>query len=265
MRQIVTADIDARPLAAGRIAVGLSSFVVLVEWFGTLNRVAGGAIAVPVASALPDPSPTGVYVLACVGFLASVGMVLGLSRWPTLAVAAVSLCALLLDQQTYSNHLVLLTVLAFFLGLSGSHRAWSIPHRHAGARVPYWPAFLIQAQISTLYFWTGVAKLNEQFLTGGVFEINMHTWALPPAALLPVVAVSSVITEVALSVLLWVRRLFPVALLVGVGLHLGIAVTLKSPIPLVAFAGLMASGYFLFGYRWWSGRRRVVADASDPS
>lgn len=265
MRQIVTAEIDARPLAAGRILVGLASFVVLIEWFGTLNRVANGSIPVPVADVLPDPTPNGVYALAILGFLGSVGMILGLTRWPTLIVSAVSLCALLLDQQAYSNHLVLLALLTLFLGMSGAHLVWSIPHPRAGARVPYWPAFLIQAQVSTLYFWTGVSKLNEQFLTGGVFEMNMHAWALPSSALLPVLAMASVVTEVSLSVLLWARRLFPVALVLGVGLHLGIVLTLEAPVPLVAFAGLMASGYVLFGYRWWTGRQGAVAGSSGPS
>jgi hypothetical protein len=269
VRQIVTATIDARPLAAGRIIVGLSGLYVPFEWSAPLEKIArGDAFAVPVVAWLPDPTTVVVHAMLVVAVVGAIAMVLGVTRWPALAVSAVSATALLLDQQSYSNHLLLLTLLALFLGLSGSHQAWSVVHRRSGRLVPYWPAFLVEAQVSTLYFWAGVAKINDQYLGGEVLEHNLRSWALPPAEVLPVLALLSIITEITLSAVLWIPRLFPLALALGAGLHGAIVLTLVRPVPLVSFAGLMLSGYVLFGCRWWVARRRRCDDggpSTDPT
>lgn len=266
MQRILNGTIDARPLAAGRITVGLGSVYLAWEWFQPLRAIArGDAFALPVASWLPDPSSALVHGMFLVALAGSAGMVLGLTRWPALAVAAMSAAALLLDAQTYSNHLLLLTLLSLFLGLSGSHRAWSVLQRGADEAVPYWPAFLIQAQVSTLYLWTGISKINDQYLSGEVIEANLRGWAVPPEAVLPAVAVLSIVTEIALSVILWIRPLFPLAALLGFGLHAGIVLALVNPQPLVPFAALMLAGYFLFAYEWMTGRGMLAISTSRHS
>lgn len=174
-------------------------------------------------------------------------MVLGLAgRIPALLASGTTAAVLLADQQTYSNHLVLLMMLTGFLGMSGAAEAWTVSRAEHPARVPYWPAFLIQAQITTVYAWTAIAKINPQYLSGEVFSTYLQPWAPFPGEILPLAAVFSIIAEACLAVGLWIARTRKFAFLVGAALHLGIVVLLQDPAPLIGFAALMAAGYVLF-------------------
>ncbi len=239
MLQFLNRTIDARPLAAGRIVVGLAALPIAFEWAIPLLKVASGAyLGMPVFSAWGTVPATAVLVLLAVAVAAALAMVAGMAgRLPALLVAACSAVALSSDQQAYSNHLVLLLMLSTFIGLSGAANAYSVS---AGVRktevVPYWPAFLIKIQVTTLYAW-------------------------------------SVAAEAFVAVALWVPRSRLAAFAVGAGLHLGIIALLSSPAPLIPFAALMFSSYILFAHdsvqtgRWsrptWSppARGRSASDA----
>lgn len=177
-------------------------------------------------------------------------MVLGIAgRVPPIAVAATTATVLLIDQQTYSNHMVLLMMLALFLGMSGSTQALALSRSPRKVEVPYWPAFLIKSQVSILYAWTAIAKMNPQYLSGEVFAAFMQPWVPIPNELLPAAAILSVTTEAFLAVALWIPKTRMAAFILGGGLHIGIVVALDSPAPLVGFGLLMLSGYVLFASR----------------
>lgn len=257
MRQLLTQTIDARPLAIGRIILGIASLPLALEWFRPMLKVASGDfMALPVFDgATPLPS---LVVLTFFGLslAASAGMILGVAgRLPSLLLAAVTALVLLADQQIYSNHLLLMLMLATFMGLSGAHKAYTVfdlkrksRRRTRGTLVPYWPAFLIKAQITTLYFWTAVSKINPQYLSGEVVGVNLRDWVPIPESLLPAVSVASIAAEFFLAVALWIPKTRLLGFLVGFGLHLGILVFLTSPAPLIPFAMLMSSGYILFAH-----------------
>lgn len=189
-------------------------------------------------------------------------MVIGLAgRIPALAVAGIAAVVLLIDQQTYSNHMVLLLMLALFLGMSGSTHAFSVLRHSRKPEVPYWPAFLIKAQITTLYAWTAVSKINPQYLSGEVLGTYLNSWVPLPDSLLPAAAILSIVAEAFLAVALWIPRTRKLAFLVGAGLHIGIVIMLASPAPLVGFGMLMLSGYVLFA--WGIGRPAAAIHADE--
>ncbi len=88
-------------------------------------------------------------------------------------------------------------------------------------QVPYWPVFLLRLQITSVYAWTAIAKINEQYLSGEVLDTFMHDWVPVSGPLLGLVAAASVLTEMFLALALWSRRLLLPATLLGAGLHIG--------------------------------------------
>lgn len=250
MRQILTAEVDPRPLAAARIITALVAAGFALEWGRTLLRASSGKyLALPLLEGWPTVNPPLVAALLAVSFAASIAMALGLGgRLPAILVALVAGVVLFADQQTYSNHLVLLLMMASWLGMSGAHRAWRLSRMQAFALVPYWPAFLIKVLVSSLYAWTAVSKINPQYLTGEVLGAYLNSWVPITGALLPIAAVLSIVAEIFLSFALWLARMRKFAFIVGAGLHLGIVVLLESPAPLVGFGALMMAGYIVFGY-----------------
>lgn len=250
MRAILTQVVDPRPLAAARILVGLVSLGFTFEWIRVLVRASSGKyLAMPVIAGWPALGPELVWTLFAVSLGASTAMVLGVAgRLPAVTVALTTAAVLLVDKQTYSNHMVLLMMLALLLGASGSAQAWVLARRSHQAEVPYWPAFLIKLQITTLYAWTAMAKVNPQYLSGEVLGEYVHPWVPIPDNLLLAAAVLSVAAEAFLAIALWIAKTRRLAFVVGAGLHVSIVVLLGSPAPLIGFGILMLAGYVLFAW-----------------
>ncbi|WP_411373886.1 HTTM domain-containing protein [Arthrobacter sp. MPF02] len=261
MLQILTAKVDPRPLAAARIITGLVAVGFTFEWGRTLLRASSGNfLTMPVVTGWPPVDPTFTYALVALSLTASLAMAVGFSgRIPAIIVACTTGTVLLSDQQTYSNHLVLLFLMTTWISLSGAHRVWRLPFTRRRDLVPYWPAFLIKVLISSLYAWTAVSKINPQYLSGEVIGTYLQPWVPISDHLLPVTAALSILAEAFLSVALWLARLRKLAFLVGAGLHLGIVICLESSAPLVGFGASMLSGYIIFGY---GKAQRVPTDGS---
>ncbi|MFL4473851.1 HTTM domain-containing protein [Paeniglutamicibacter sp. MACA_103] len=257
MLPILSRTIDARPLAMGRILVGLASLIVATEWFETLGRVSTGTrLQLPYFEALPPIGQSAVLGMFAVAMVAGLGAVLGIAgRLPLILIFATSVAALAADEQAFSNHLVLLALVALYLCFSGAGLTLKPGAWNRAVQVPYWPAFLVKAQITTVYAWTAISKVNEQYLSGEVIGHHLRDWVPVSAQLLPLLALGSVAAELFLCVALWIPVLRPVAFLVGAGLHLGIVLMLNTAWPLVAFALIMLAGYVLFAHDALRGRR----------
>lgn len=254
MRQLLTQTIDARPLAIGRIILGVASLALAIEWFRPMWKIAsGGSMALPVFDGAVPLTSAVVAGLFGLSLAASGGMILGVAgRLPSLLLTLVTAAVLLADQQIYSNHMLLMLMLSIFMGLSGAHKALTVfdlkRRKHRLELVPYWPAFLIKAQITTLYFWTAVSKINPQYLSGEVIDANLRGWVPIPEGLLPAISIASIAAEFFLAFALWIPKTRLLGFLVGAGLHVGILAFLTSPAPLIPFAMLMATGYALFAH-----------------
>ena len=240
--------VDPRGIALGRIFVGLASFALIVEWWIPLVRLSADEfVRLPTTTWAPAVTPVLVQGLVSVALVGAVLLLLGtLARVGAALVCLTSAFALVLDEQTYSNHLYLLVWLAGLLTMSRCGNAFVFPRRKSREPVPYWPVFLIKLQISVVYFWTGISKINEQYLSGEVLQTFMNEWVPIPDAALVYLALLSIGVEFFLSIALWMPRLVPVAAALGASLHLGIIVLLQDPLPLIFFALLMAAGYVQF-------------------
>ena len=179
--------------------------------------------------------------------LAGCALVVGYHAASAAAVSSfLGVAALLWDQQTYSNHRVLVTLLVTLLVFARSDTALSVMRPRVRADlVPWWPQLLMMTQLSACYLFAALSKTNPTYLDGGPFAIWL--WAPLPAALLPVVAVSSVLTELFLAVGLWFRATMYVAAAAGVALHVSIVVGMRTDnIVLFAFAMASVPVYGLF-------------------
>ena len=264
MLRILSGTIDARPLAAGRILVGLASLIVAAEWFAILGRVSTGTrLHMPYLEAMPALGRPAVMGMFAVAVVAGVGAVLGIAgRLPMILVCATSVAALAADEQAFSNHLVLLALIALYLSCSGAGTTLRVGAWNRSVQVPYWPAFLVKVQITTVYAWTAISKINEQYLSGEVIGHHLRDWVPVSPQLLPVLALGSIGAELFLSVALWIPAWRPIAFLVGAGLHLGIVLMLNTAMPLIAFALIMLAGYVLFAHdalQGYKARRAITA------
>src|SRR5690606_5294961 len=179
-------------------------------------------------------------------------------------VAACAWYTLFLDERTYSNHLFLLALLATLLTASGGGSV------RAGrdARVPGATAFLLMAQVSTMYAFAGIAKINASFFAGEVFVRSVGTDAALisfaperfPALLLTAGALGAVCLELFLAVGLWFRATRRWAFLGGVLLHTMFLLTMSRPLLLLCFALLSWSAYPLFAS--WRPARQGAPEGS---
>lgn len=243
--------VDPRPVAVARIGLGVAALLNTLELFVVLTAIASGKLAMPLAEWVPALTPTAVQVLMALGITATVMIIAGIGT----AAGCVVYClttsvALLWDQQTYSSHQVVVVLLIAYLAFARSDRALSLVRR-PGPRpeVPWWPQLLMMTQLSALYLFAGLAKINDIFLSGepldGWVRLPLPTWVFP------VLAVATVVTEVlVLAVGLWVPRTRVLAAAVGVCLHVGIlAMLTDNPLvvlQLTAFAVACVPLYLLF-------------------
>jgi len=76
----------------------------------------------------------------------------------------------LLDQSNYLNHFYLVALLSFLLVFIPAHRAFSLDSRLRpkiyAATAPAWTLWILRFQISIVYFFGGIAKLNSDWLRG---------------------------------------------------------------------------------------------------
>ena len=128
---------------------------------------------------------------------------------------------LLGDQQTYSNHLYLMLPVAALVTVAQSGAALSLDARREGGRewVPGWPVWLLCAQVSIVYAFAALAKLNPDFLSGSVVASYLRRdglLALPDAWRVPRADARSfrslaICSEAFLAFALWVPRWRPAA------------------------------------------------------
>ncbi len=240
-----------RPIAASRILLGAGVLLIAVETAATSTRLASGdVLTMPVVFRIhaTDVSTLGVFAISAI---AGIGIALGVfTRWWALLVVLLELLTFLTDQQLYSNHRVLLTLLAAFLIFAKSDAAWA-PGAKARARaslnevgVPWWPQFLMLCAVSSCYLFAGLSKINPYWLRGT--QLDEMRWLSLSSAQLHLLAVLTIATEVFIALALWWPRARVLAALAGIGLHTSIVLLLDSPLVFSAFALLCISTYPLF-------------------
>lgn len=207
--------------------------------------------------------------LSAAFFLTTPWLLVGLwTRAAAVAVAAV-VCAMVFGfgrwggvEPWVHHHTTLLAYAMVGLALTPCGRSFSLDRwrelraaeRQGRAPAPergaMWGATLLGLLVSTLYFWSAYDKSTGAFLSGARLEqifVDMYVGsdgAPPPSArpLFGLAAVLVVVTEYVLAFGLWVRRLQPVLIPVGLVLH-GLFYVM---IPVSTFSVSMWALYLVF-------------------
>lgn len=155
-----------------------------------------------------------------------------------------------------SAHQVVLVVL-FCLVWTQSGRVWSLDARRRGGgdaaagTVPIWPLRLIRCQVSLIYLSSALWKLLYPTWRDGsavYWALNLNgfhrfPWQLPVAAepLVVLLTWGTLLFELFFPLLVWFRVTRVPTLLLGLGLHLGLWLTLEiGPFSLVMMASYIA-------------------------
>ena len=248
---------NPRPAGVARALIGLAAFLKGIQMAPLIGRFDDpGIVRVPYAEWAPSlvDVPTAVPILAWLLLAALFG--LGLFTTAAGIGLTITLAAVLLtDQQLYSNHLYLLTLLVGLLTLARGGSALSIDalRGRGSASVPNWPLFLIRVQMSVVYLFAGLSKVSLTFLSGTVVAVTLRRdgpLAVPlewrtfePMAVLSLL---SILTELFLAVALWLPRWRRAAFVVGLGLHVGIAIWFEPTGQLAIFSIIILTPYLLF-------------------
>lgn len=132
--------------------------------------------------------------------------------------------SILASRPTFSNNLAYCGALLFLIGL----------------QAPDQEPWTLRLQVVLLYFGAGLNKLlDPDWRSGQFFEywfghVHSHAWYLqlaghmPPLLLSKLMSWASFCTELGLSVMLLFRRLFPLAILVGLTFHTSMLVLTNS-------------------------------------
>lgn len=237
------------PVSVGvtRVMLGAALAIISLDVAAFFHGLASGKLAYPFIDGVPRPPEWMPNALLGLGWLVALCLVLGLLPHVMAGLgAAVGATTLLWDQQIYSSHLTLLTILLILLVFAGSGRRLAIPrYRQPGDTVPFWPQLLMMTQVSVVYLFAGLSKVQPTFLSGDPLQEWM--WPDLPHWVFVVLAWATVVTEVGLAVALWIPRVRVVAAAVGVALHLSIVTLLDGEnLWLLAFALTTTAVYPLF-------------------
>jgi hypothetical protein len=260
--QIVTRQTDARPVAIVRMLVGLAAIGFALEAWANIGRVLSPQVVdMPYVAWYPSLPVATLPLFIGLWLCAALAFALGLGTRLCGAILTLSMAyTLFFDQQLYSNHLYLATLVVLLLTIAESGARFSLDARRSGGRdlILEWPILLLKIQISIVYFYAALLKVNPQYLSGAMlasFWPFNELAALPggwsSVQILPFLAVISILTELFLAVALWVPRLRWLALAVGVGFHMVIIWTGGAQpgvpdIPFAIFALVTVAPYALF-------------------
>ena len=258
--QIVTRRTDARPAAIVRMLVGLAAIGFALEAWVDMGRVLLPQIVdMPYVAWYPRISVTILPFFIGLWLCVALAFALGLGTRVCGVILTLSMAyTLFFDQQLYSNHLYLGTLVVLLLTIAESGARFSFDARRSGGRdlILEWPILLLKIEISIVYFYAALLKVNPQYLSGVMlssFWPFSQLAALPGgwAVVLPIAAVASILTELFLAIALWVPRLRWLALAVGIGFHMMIIWTGGSQpgvpdIPFAIFALVTVAPYALF-------------------
>lgn len=259
LRDLASSRADGASMAVARILLGVAALVQALDFAPVITRLLeADSVRLPLHNwipVLPAAALSAYFLVWCFAALAfTVGFA---TRFAGCLLAVILGYSILIDQQTYSNHVYLMTIVTALVAIAGSGNRLSIDRRLGRGQpdVPAWPGTLIKVQLSIVYFFAAVSKINIIYLAGVTIAPNLRaSWLLPVPeswvrweVMLPI-AMASILTEIFLAFAFWSRRWRPHGLAAGFGLHVLILVAypLHSLLALTVFALVMFAMYVQF-------------------
>ncbi len=257
--RLLNESADARPVAIVRIVIGLTALVRVIEARRIFARLfLPTTIRLPYVAWLPQLPAVGVPWLLGVWGLAAVLLALGWrTRTAATVLAATLLYVVLLDEQTYSNHLYMLALVVSLLAWANAGAVFSLDARSRRAPAPLssaWTQLLLCIQVSATYAISGLAKINRVYLSGTTMAAYMSPQvlaAVPESGRLPLILAfswGSIVLEIWLAFALWSRRWRGAAVVVALAFHAGMIALLPRRVhfQLVIFAVETLALYLVF-------------------
>lgn len=250
------ATAPARPLGVARATIGVAALLKAgVVGPILLGLAEPGAIRLPFPGLPPLPAAAVPGILA-VWIGAAATLALGWRTRASAGLLCLTLVTVLLgDQQLYSNHLYLLATLVGLLGLADAGAAVSLDARRSGIRerVPGWPVALLKLQVTIVYGFAALAKLNLVFLSGAVMNAYLGRGAplgfpeaLRTVGVMAPLSLAAIGVECFLALAVWSRRWRPAMFVTGLAFHAAIVLGMPSTGELVVFSLAMFALYLLF-------------------
>jgi len=248
----LTGTTDPRPLGLARVVIGAAALIrSLVAWRVLYKLTNPEILRTPYADWTPEPTTPLVVLIVTVWVVAAILFMIGWRVSWTGPILLIAISATLaLDQQAYSNHLYLMAWLVLLLVLADAGAGLNLSR--IDRPVVRWGALLLMMQMSVVYGFSALTKLNDEFLSGEVLAgvIRGGIVSFPDALWTPrflsLLAGAVIIVELFIALLIWRTRFRPAAFLLGLGLHTGITLLMASTLELLVFSLEMLALYPLF-------------------
>lgn len=279
LRNLLAARVDARPVALVRIVIGAALLVRLVDGVRILFALTlRTTLLTPYVAWAPAPTRSLVVMLLVAWGIAGLCFMIGYRTRLAAVVLVVSLSTvLMLDEQSYSNHVYLLAIVVALLGLADAGARYSVDSlgreprvEREPATVQAWPIFLLNVQVTIVYLFAALNKLTPEFASG-ILLAHFLPWKqgvalvglLPMIGIAMVLSVSTILIELVLAVWLWIPSRRGEAFVLGFFLHIGMVAFISAQVRLQLgiFAVEMWALYLLF-LKAKPGSRVVVWDDS---
>ncbi len=226
MLSLFSETYPARTVRFIRFVIGAVCLLRSIEEYRVMSRVLKPTLMrFPVFEWVPALTMRQAAVVLAVWFVAAFAFMIGWkTRLTGLVLAATMGFTLILDQQLYFSHLYLLSLIVLLLTLA------EIGRPGESQSVWRWPILLLQIQLSIVYFFAAVTKLNSVYLNGymlgAMMRADLQQWISYPGVL-PALAVGSIVIELILAGIFWIPRLRKIGVVVGVLFHLSMVLTLS--------------------------------------
>jgi hypothetical protein len=257
----LTDTLSPRPIGLTRVLVGGAALIrTIIAWQVLTKLSREETLQVPYFDWFPEPTVPLAIAIVAVWVVAAVLFILG---WRVALTGPMLLgtvvFTLALDQQTYSNHLYLLAWLVLLLTVADAGAGLNLSRRDRP--VVRWPVLLIMMQLSIVYGFSAITKINSDFVSGRVLAGSLRGGivefpeALRTPEVLSVLALVVIALELFVAVFIWRARFRPAVFILGLGLHASIILLMPDTIQLLVFALEMLALYPLF----LEGRLEVMA------
>ena len=170
--------------------------------------------------------------------------------WSGGALLLAIISTLSIDQQAYSNHLYLMAWLVLLLVVADAGAGINL--RRVDRPVVQWTVLLLMFQLSIVYGFSGLTKINDEFLSGivlaGVMQNGLLSFpeALRTPELLSWVAILVIGLELFLAIGIWLAKTRPAVFVIGLGFHTAITLFVGNSVELFVFSLEMLALYPLF-------------------
>lgn len=192
-KQLIQQPVSIAPLVTFRIGFGLLMFFSLIRfwwrgWVTTVYVQPKFHFTYMGFEWVQSLGNTGMHILFLVSAVAALMVALGCLYRVAIIIFFLGFTYIeLIDVTTYLNHYYFISLIAFLMIWLPANRdyavdVWLKPEMQR-TQVPAWTIHIIRFQMAVVYFFAGLAKVNEDWLLNAE---PMRTW-LPAKSYLPIV------------------------------------------------------------------------------